>query len=94
VIKNRDLFKSNSEIHSINTRHRTYLHPPISNLAVFQKGSIYSGIKIFNHLPISINDLSHKEKQFRPALKRFLLTNSFYSLDEYFNWNSTKDLGP
>jgi hypothetical protein len=61
---------------------------------MFQKGTIYFGIKIFNHLPFSIKDLSHKEKQFRPALKRFLLTSSFYSWDEYFNWNSTKDLGP
>jgi hypothetical protein len=61
---------------------------------MFQKGIIYSGIKIFNYLPFSIKDLSDTEKQFRPALKRFLLTNSFYSLDEYFNWNSTKDLGP
>jgi hypothetical protein len=61
---------------------------------MFQKGTIYFGIKIFNHLPFSIKDLSHKEKQFTPALKGFLLTNSFYSLDEYFNWNSTKDLDP
>jgi hypothetical protein len=41
VIKNRDLFKSNSEIRSINTRHRTELHPPVSNLTMFQNGTIY-----------------------------------------------------
>jgi hypothetical protein len=78
----------------MNTRHRTDLHPPTLNLTMFQKGVIYSGIKIFNHLPFSIKDLSHKEKQFRPALIRFVLTNSFYSLNDYFNWNLTKDLGP
>jgi hypothetical protein len=39
VIKNRDLFKSNSEIHSITARHGTDLHPPISNLTTFQKGT-------------------------------------------------------
>jgi hypothetical protein len=45
---------------------------------MFQKGTIYFGIKIFNHLPFSIKDLSHKEnKQFRPVLKKFLLTNRF-----------------
>jgi hypothetical protein len=60
---------------------------------MFQKGTIYFGIKICSHLSYGIKDLSHKEKQFRPDLKRFLLINSFYSLDEYFNWNSTKDLG-
>jgi hypothetical protein len=63
VIKNRDLFKSNSEIHGINTRHGTDLHPPVSNLTTFQKGT-YFGIQVFNRLPFSIKDLSHKEKQF------------------------------
>jgi hypothetical protein len=62
---------------------------------MFQKKKTFCfGIKVFNHLPFTVKDLYHKEKQFRPALKRFLLTNSFYSLDEYFNWNLTKDLGP
>jgi hypothetical protein len=37
VTKYMDLFKSNSEIRSINTSHRTDLHPPISNLTMFQK---------------------------------------------------------
>jgi hypothetical protein len=94
AIKNRDLFKSKSEIHSINTKHGTDLHPPISNLTTFQKVTFYLGIKVLNYLPFSIKDLSHKEKQFRPALRRFLLTNSLYSLDKYFNWNLTKYLGP
>ena len=39
VIKNRDLFKSKSEIHSMNTRHRTDLHPQTLNLTMFQKRS-------------------------------------------------------
>jgi len=30
--------------------------------------------------------MSHEEKEFRLALKRFLLMSSFYTLDEYFNW--------
>jgi hypothetical protein len=77
VIKNRDIFKSSSVIRSINTRYSTDLHPPISNLTKFQKGTFYFGIKVFNHLSFSIKYLSLKEKQFRPALKRFLLTIHF-----------------
>jgi hypothetical protein len=32
VLKNRDLYKSNFEIHSINTRHGSNLLPPTSSL--------------------------------------------------------------
>jgi len=31
--------------------------------------------------------------QFRSVLKSFLFINSFYSLAEYFTWNSNTDLG-
>jgi len=34
--------------------------------------------------------MSHEEKEFRLALKRFLLMRSFYTLDEYFNWKLPK----
>ena len=50
------------------------------------------GIKVFNKLPSSIKNLSHEEQQFRLPLKRFLLMNSFYTLDECFNWKLPKDL--
>ena len=62
-------------------------HYPSSNLTTFQKGSYYFGIKVFNSRPPSIKNLVHDTKQFRSALKRFLLLNSFYSLEEYFNYN-------
>jgi hypothetical protein len=51
VINNKDLFKSNYEIHSCNTRHITNLHIPILCSTVFQKGPYYSGIRAYNHLP-------------------------------------------
>jgi hypothetical protein len=63
------------------------------NLSKYQKGVYYSGIKIFNHLPQNIKNLSCKVKKFKLALKRFLLMGSFYSLDEYFDWISRSDLG-
>jgi hypothetical protein len=71
----------------MNTRHNNNLHYPTCNLTVFQKGTHYFGIKIFNNIPSSIKNLAHDAKQFRTALKRFLLLNSFYSLEEYFNFN-------
>jgi hypothetical protein len=46
----------------------------------------YSGIKIFNNLPHEIRDLANEAILFQNALKRFLLTNYFYSSEEYFNY--------
>jgi len=59
---------------------------------LYQKGVYYSQIKIFSHLPQNIKNLSWNVKKFKLALKRFLLMDSFYSLDEYFDWNSRSDL--
>jgi len=85
VVDNGDYFKVNSEIHNINTWNKLNLHPPISNLSVYQKGTHYSGIKVFNSLPSQIKDLSHNRNQFKRALKDFLYFHSFYTLDEYFS---------
>jgi hypothetical protein len=85
VVTTRDLYKSNQEIHRLSTRHNTNLHIPTSRLTVFQKGPYYSGIRVYNHLPSCIKSMSNEMKRFKPMLKRLLLSNSFYSLDEYFN---------
>jgi hypothetical protein len=89
VVNNKEQFKFNSEIYSMNTRHNNNLHYPTCNLTVFQKGTYYFGIKAFNNLPSSIKNLAHDAEQFRTAVKIFLLLNSFYSLEEYFNFNNT-----
>ena len=88
VVKNKDSFKTNSDIHSFNTRFHHDLHIPVANLAVFQKGVWYeySGTKVYNHLPLTLKELSHNVFKFKTALKRFLLANSFYTLDEYYSW--------
>ena len=86
VAKNTDLFKTNSDFHSFNTRSKQDLHIPIANLTIFQKGVWYSGIKAYNHLPITLKHLSHNIPKFKTALKRFLLTNFFYTLDKYYGW--------
>jgi hypothetical protein len=93
VAENRDLYESNSEIHNINTRFSSDLQTATANLTNFQKYFFYFGIKVFNHLPTSIKKTSHDIKQFRSVLKSFLFINSFYSLVEYFAWNSNRDLG-
>jgi len=54
-------------------------------LAIYQKGVYYSGIKIYNHLPTVIKDLSGNKNKFKLAVKRYILHNSFYNLKEYFS---------
>jgi hypothetical protein len=51
---------------------------------VFKKSTFYAGIKIFNSLPSSVTVLKNDKTKSRAALKKYLNTHSFYSLDEYF----------
>ena len=85
ISKNKDQFSLNSHIHAINTRHKNNLYVSAANLTLYQKGVYYSGIKVFTHLPITIKNLSSDRNTFQIALQKFLLNNSFYSLEEYFN---------
>jgi hypothetical protein len=74
---NKDLFKTNLDIHSFNTRFNHDLHIPVANVAVFQKGVQYSGIKVYNHLPQTLKQLSHDIPKFQVVLKRFLFTQCY-----------------
>jgi hypothetical protein len=51
---------------------------------MYQKGVCYAGIKIYNHLPTAIKALFNDQNKFKLVLKKYLLHNSFYSLEEYF----------
>jgi len=85
VVKINHLFHTNNQTHSIHTIFKTNLHPPTANLTKFQKALHYSAIKIFNNLLHEIKNLANDILPFQNALKRFLLTNSFYNSKEYFN---------
>jgi hypothetical protein len=77
VIKNRDLFKTNSDVHTCNTRSNQDLHLPSVNLTVFQKGGWYSGIKFYNHLPLALKQLSYDIPRCKGALKNSLPQTPF-----------------
>jgi len=86
VFNNRNLFLDNAEFYTIKTRNSYNLHPLLSHLTKYQKGVGYAGIRFFNHLPTSLKNLANKTKMFKKTLKRFLLDNPLYSIDEYFNF--------
>jgi len=84
VVKNKHLFTKNLEVHNHNTRSANNFHLPITNLTKHQKGANYTGVKIFNHLTTHIKCAANGIQVFISALMRFLLSNSFYSTEEYF----------
>jgi hypothetical protein len=86
VARNKELFVMNENVHNFLTRAHNDLHLPIANLSVFQKGVYFSGDKIFNNLPTDLKQTFYNVYTFKIAIKRFLLDNSFYSLEEYYNW--------
>jgi len=77
VVKNKYLFKTNSDVHSFNTRAHYDLHIPPANLTVFQNRVQHSGINIYNYLPPTIKQLSNDISKFKAALKDFSIQTPF-----------------
>jgi len=40
---------------------------------------------MFNNLPLEITNVGGNQKKFKIALKKFLYTYSFYTMEEYLN---------
>ena len=89
LIHNKDMFQINSKMHSFNIRGKSNFFQPMTNLKMCQKGRHYSGIKVYNNLPLEIRKLSDKIKLFTEVLRKFILKQSFYTLEEYFNYKPT-----
>jgi hypothetical protein len=80
IVNNQEHSQTNSATHSVNIRNKNQLHRPFANLSCFQKSAYYAGI---NSLPSSLTSLINKKEQFKVALKGYLITHSFYSVDEF-----------
>jgi hypothetical protein len=86
VMKNKDLFSTNNEAHNYGTQQHLDFHYPSANLKKFQTAVHYMSVEIYNSLPFYIkNEISNTNK-FESLLKTFLLENSFYSLEEFYNF--------
>jgi hypothetical protein len=53
----------------------------------YQTGVFYRGVKLFNGLPDFLKKESFNQKIFLLLVKNFLCINSFYSLDEFYNFS-------
>ena len=87
VVNNKHLFTRILEVHNHDTRSAKNVHLPITNLTMYQKGAYFTGINKFNDLPTHIENVTNEIKVFKKNVKRFLLGNSIYSVDEYYNAN-------
>ena len=86
VVNNKNLLMDNADLYAIKTRNIYNLHLPSLHLTVFQMGVHYAGIKVFNYLPPSIKSIASDTEVFKKTLKRFLMDNSFYSVDKFINF--------
>jgi hypothetical protein len=88
VVKNRNYFRSNTDIHDIYTRFNHNLHLSSTNLSTVQRGVLFWGRRIFNHIPSNIKLKSESIKEFKLLLKTYLTEQVFYSIDEYYKSTS------
>ena len=92
TVKNKHLFTPNNEIHKYKTKNYTNLHLPAVNITKYYKGPYILGLKAFNHLPLHKKSLVNDMKSFKTSLKRFLYHHSFYSIEEYYEYNDDKGM--
>jgi hypothetical protein len=91
VIHSKNYFQLHSEIYGINTRTISNLHWPLPHLKTYQKGKYYFRNKVFSSWPTEIKDLSYNTKLFQLTLKSYLYFHSFYTVQEYFNYNRNQN---
>ena len=83
---NLEIYKFNEPVHGANTRQKLKLHKPSTRPSVYQRGVNYKSISIYkyNRLPGVIAELVTKKNPFIRQLKKYLLDNPVYSLEELF----------
>jgi len=72
MIRNKNQFQVNSEIHQINTRVHADLHQPSVNATKYQKGVHCIGVKVFNMLPFYIKAEADNPKKLKAVLQKYL----------------------
>jgi hypothetical protein len=87
-MNNKHLFSKNLAVPNHDTRSTNNFHLLVTYLTKYQKGAHYALIKIFSNLSTHIKCVQDEMQVFKYAVKRFLLSNSFYTTEKYFNSNN------
>jgi hypothetical protein len=83
VVQNN--FFNKQKNHNLDSKQRNNLYRPQTNLIIYQKGAYYLEIKIFNNLSLEIKNVAGDQKKLKIALKKFLYTYSFCTMEEYLS---------
>jgi hypothetical protein len=83
VVNNQAKFITNNSVHDKGTRMNDLFHLPSTHLTAYRRGVYYSGIRLFNMLPTYILSKKNDKRQFKSALRKYLITNAFYSINEF-----------
>jgi hypothetical protein len=85
ITDDMDQYQFILDIHNRNTRQGSNLYQPPLILLLYQRGTYYMGIKVFNNLSSYLKDLHINRKQFKLVLKDYLYTHSCYTLEECYS---------
>jgi hypothetical protein len=97
LTKDEDLTSKNKNLHAatIKASNPKHLNTTLESdlkltklLGGMSVSAYYDGIKIFNSLLSSLTSLRNKKEQFKVALKRHLITHSFYYVDKFLMFAS------
>ena len=83
VKKNLNDFNSFSDIHYYSTRNNSNLYQPKCKYSATQHNFSYTSVKLFNHLPQAIRNLSFLT--FKRTVQDKFLAKPLYTVSEYFD---------
>jgi len=83
IKKKEENFNVIGQEHGHNLRSHGQLAISYGRLKSTRDGVNYHGVKCFNHLPLYVRNLPIR--LFKLAVKKYLLTKAFYSVEEYLN---------
>ena len=87
VKTNLHKYKTGSDFHVYDTRNRECLNIPYFRLTKCQNGPNFLAIKYFNALPVNVKNLPLPT--FKKRIKDFLISEAFYSCEEFLKCNKT-----
>jgi len=85
VFDNMLYLQTNSSINKINTRYKNQLHVPSVRLSAIQRGTTYFAVNVLNILTARISGLKIGKIIFKSALRKYLFTPVFYSIEEFLS---------
>ena len=84
ITSNQENFQTNSSTHNTNTWKKHHLHRQNAKQSCFRKSTLHAGTKIFNNLPPSPTICRNYMTKFQVALRKYLNTHYFHSVDKCY----------